>query len=53
MEDGKKIVFASFFGCPEDRQFVAKMRFGASYSTSNKLWLISRHIMTMGLKKWL
>ena len=27
------------------------MRFGASYSTSNKLLLISRHIMTTGLKK--
>ena len=24
----KKSVFASFFGCPEDREFVEKMRFG-------------------------
>ena len=46
-------VFASFFGRPEDREFVEEMRFGASYSTSNKLLLISRHIMTMGLKKFL
>ena len=29
------------------------MRFGASWSMSNKLLLISRHIMTTGLKKWL
>ena len=34
MEGGKK-VSASFFGWPEDREFVEKMRFGASYSTSN------------------
>ena len=27
-----------------------KMRFGASYSTSNKLLLIARHILTMGLQ---
>ena len=37
MEGGKKSVFASFFGWPEDREFVEKMRFGESYSTSNKL----------------
>ena len=30
-----------------------KMRFGASYSTSNKLLLIARHIMTTGLQKCL
>ena len=46
-------VFASFFGWPEDREFVEKMRFGASYSTSNKLLLIARHIMTTGLQKCL
>ena len=50
MEGGKK-VSASFFGRPEDREFVEKMCFGASYSMSNKLLLISRHIMTTGLKK--
>ena len=26
------------------------MRFGASYSTSNKLLLVARHILTTGLK---
>ena len=52
MEGGEK-VSASFFGRPEDREFVEKMHFGASYSMSNKLLLISRHIMTTGLKKFL
>ena len=28
-----------------------KMCFGASYSTSNKLLLVARHILTMGLQK--
>ena len=37
----------------DDREFVEKMRFGASYSTSNKLLLIARHIMTTGLQKCL
>ena len=47
-------VFA-FFGRSEDREFVGenKMRFGASYSTSNKLLLVARHIMTTGLQKYL
>ena len=49
----KKSVFASFFGWPEDREFVEKMRFGASYSTSNKLLLVARHILTMDLQKCL
>ena len=43
MEGGKKSVFASFFGWPEDREFVEKKRFGASYSKSNELLLIARH----------
>ena len=51
MEGGKK-VSALFFGCPEDHEFV-EMCFGASYRTSNKLLLISRHIMITGLKKCL
>ena len=50
MEGGKK-VSASFFGSPEDRKFTEKKCFGVSYSTSNKLLLISRHIVTTGLKK--
>ena len=29
------------------------MRFGASYSTSNKLLLVARHILTTGLQKCL
>ena len=37
MEGGKKVSLHRFFGWPEDRKFVEKMRFGASYSTSNKL----------------
>ena len=55
MEGGKKSVFASFFGRPEDCESAAsvemKMRFGASYSTSNKLLLIARQIMTTGPQK--
>ena len=38
------------------RRFLAdveKMRFEASYSTSNKLLLVARHILTMGLQKCL
>ena len=38
------------FRLAEDRGFVEKMRFGASYSTSNKLLLVARHILTTGLK---
>ena len=61
----EKSVFASFFSflffvvdCPEDRDFVErerkiKKRFGASYSTSNKLLLVARHILTTGLQKCL
>ena len=30
-----------------------KMRFGASYITSNKLLLVARYILTMGLQKCL
>ena len=43
MEGGKKSVFVSFFGWPEDHEFVKTMHFGASYSMSNKLLLIARH----------
>ena len=52
MEGGEK-VSASFFCWQEDHEFIEKMRFGASYSTSNKLLLIARHIMTTGLQKYL
>ena len=53
MEGGRKSVFASFFGWPEDREFVEKMRFGASYSTSNQLLLVAKQIVTTGLQKCL
>ena len=53
MEGGKNSVFALFFGWPEDHQFMQKMRFGASYSMSNKLLLAARHILTVGLQKCL
>jgi len=46
----KKSVFASFFGCSEDRKFMEKTCFGASYSMSNKLLLVARHILTTGLQ---
>ena len=51
--EGGKSVFASFFGWPEDREFMEKMCFGASCSTSNKLLLVARHIPTTGLQKCL
>ena len=35
LEGGKKSVFASFWGWPEEREFLEKMHFGASCSTSN------------------
>ena len=40
MEGGEKSVFASFFGWPEDREFVEKMHFGASY------WAIQVGLLT-------
>ena len=50
-------VSASFLGWPKDREFVhthtQKMHFGASYSTSNKILLVARHIQTTGLLKCL
>ena len=35
----------------ENGKFVEKMRFGASYSMSNDLLLVARHILTTGLQK--
>ena len=37
MEGGEKSVFASFFWLTRRPRFLGKMRFGASYSTNNKL----------------
>ena len=51
-EGGKK-VYVLFYGLPEDRKFMEKMHFGASYSLSNKLLLIATHILTTGLQKCL
>ena len=53
MESGKKCLCVVFWLTRRSRVRRKKMRFGASYSTSNKLLLISRHIMTTGLKKCL
>ena len=50
MEGGKKNVFVSFLGWPEDHEF---MHFGASYSMSNNLLLVARHILIAGLQKCL
>ena len=49
--EGGKSVFTSLFGWPENREFVEKMQFWASYSTSNKLLLVVRQVLTMGLRK--
>ena len=51
MKGGKKSFFASFLGWPEDRNFTEIFCFGASFSTSNKLLLVARHILTIGLQK--
>ena len=50
MEGGKKVSLRRFLA---DQKIASssKMRFGASYSTSNKLLLIARHIMTTGPPK--
>ena len=53
MEGGKKVSLCLFFGWSEDCEFVAKIHFGATYSTSNKLLLVARHILTTGLQKCL
>ena len=34
-------------------KFVEKKHFGASYSSSDKLLLVARHILTTGLQKFL
>ena len=49
----KKCLCIVFWLTRRSRVFIEKMCFGASYSTSNKLLLIARHIMTTGLQKCL
>ena len=51
MEGGKKVSLRHFLADRRSRVRGKKTRFGASYSTSNKLLLIARHILTTGLKK--
>ena len=41
MEGGKKVCVVLAWS--EDHDFMKKMRFGASYSTSNKLLLVATH----------
>ena len=53
MEGGKKVSLRRFLADQKIASSKKKMRFGASYSMSNKLLLIARHIMTMGLQKCL
>ena len=55
MEGGKKVSLRRFFFLLTRRSRVRreKKRFGASYSTSNRLLLVARHIMTTGLQKCL
>ena len=53
---GKKVSLRCFLADQKIREFVRgkkkkKKRFGASYSTSNKLLLVARHILTAGLQK--
>ena len=50
MEDGKKVSLHRFLDNQKIASSYKKMRFGASYSTSNKLLLIARQIMTTGLQ---
>ena len=47
MESGKKGLRFGF-QLTEDRMFMKKMRFGAYYSTSNKLLFVDRHIINTG-----
>ena len=47
---GKKCLSVVFWLTRRSRVRGKKMRFGAPYSTSNKLLLVARHIMTTGLK---
>ena len=52
MEGGKKCLCIIFLA-DQKIEFMERMRFGASYSTSNKLLLVARHILTTGLQKCL
>ena len=53
MEGGKKVSLLHFVADQKIREFVEKNAFWVSYSTSNKLLLVARHILTTGLQKCL
>ena len=54
MEGGKKRgSLRLFLGHQKIASSWEKMRLGASYSTSNKLLLVARYILTTGLQKCL
>ena len=53
MEGGKKVSLRRFFADQKIAILWKKMRFGVSYSTSNKLLLVAGHILTTGLQKCL
>ena len=48
---GKKVSLRRFLADQKIESSWKKMRFGASYGTSNKLLLVARHILTTGLQK--
>ena len=49
----KKASLPNFFADQKIASSWKKCNFGASYSTSNKLLLLARHILTMDLQKCL
>ena len=59
MEGGTKVSLCHFLADQKiassggERKEEKKKRFGASYSTSSKLLLVARHILTTGLQKCL
>ena len=50
MKGGGKKCLCIDFWLTRRLQFCGKMHCGASYSTGNKLSLVTRHILTMGLE---
>ena len=50
MEGGKK-VSASFFGWPEDRDFMEKMHLGASYRVIQRSWFAKVNVICNLLRK--
>ena len=53
MEGEKQVSLHRFSADQKIASSWKKMRFGASYSTSNKLLLVARHILTTPLQKCL